>query len=138
MIIREDQIQAAFLSHLKSNLALTVEVVANQIREAQIQTTEFVYPGIRIRVEPGTPGEADCPQPSAIRIAIFSEESSSQQALRISGIITQQHHNTSFSATGLGQAMVFTGIKVTPLPVVRQDYTTWRAELILNMIVSKG
>jgi hypothetical protein len=138
MILRDDQIQAAFLSHLKSSTVLTSEVVADQIRETQLQSTDFVYPGIRLRVEPGVLEEDGCPQNVTIRIAAFSENSSSQQALRISGIIRQQYHSKSFSATGIGQSMTFTGIKVTVIPVVRQDQRTWRAELLLNMIVSSG
>jgi hypothetical protein len=136
--IRDDQIQAAWITSLKANTALTAEVAAAQIKEIQPQTTEFTYPGVRLRVGPNAPGEEGCPQDVTVRIAAFSENASSQQCMRIAGIIMQEYHDKSFITSGLSQSMQFIGIKADLVPVVRQDRRTWRAEVILNMVVSSG
>lgn len=132
----DDEIQAAWITLLKGNTVLTAEVPAADIKEAQPQTTGFNYPGIRVRVGPNNPGADGCGQEVTIRVATFSEEASSQQATRIAGIILKQYHNKSFSATGLSENMNFTNIKVSTIPVVRQDQRTWRSENIITMLVS--
>jgi len=133
--IRDDQLQAAWIDLLQGNTNITAEVAAAQIKELQPQTTSFTYPGIRIRVGPNTPSDDSCPQEATVRILVFSEDASSQQVMRIAGIITQQYHDKSFTTTGLGQSMQITGITARPLPAVRQDMYTWREEVVLEMLV---
>lgn len=137
-LIRDDQIQAAWISKLKSNIAITSEVVASQIKESQPQTTDFTYPAIRVRVGPNDPSTNECPQDVTVRCLIFSEDASSQQCMRIAGIIMQQYHDKSFITSGLSQQMQFTGIDASLVPAVRQDMLTWRSEVILTMLVSSG
>jgi len=136
--IRDDQIQAAFLTNIQSKSAITDEVAAAQIKELQPQRTEFSYPGIRIRVGPNNPGEDGCGQDVTIRILCFSEEASSQQVMRIAGIIMQEYHDRSFTLSGLGQAVQCTGVKANLIPAIRQTRTTWRSEVVLSQLVSSG
>jgi len=137
-LIRDDQIQAAWITSLKANTALLAEVAAAQIKESQPQTVEFDYPAVRVRVGPNSPSEDGCPQNITVRILSYSEDASSQQVMRIDGIIMQQYHDKSFTTSGLGQQMQFTGISVTSTPAVRQDRRTWRKESVLTMLVSSG
>jgi hypothetical protein len=137
-LIRDDQIQAAWITLLKANTALVAEVSATQIKESQPQLTDFSYPGVRVRVGPNIPNPIDCGQDVTVRIACFSEDASSQQCMRIAGIIMQQYRDKSFTTSGLGQAMTFTGIKTDLVPAVRQDRRTWRSGVILTLLVSSG
>ena len=134
--IRDDQIQAAWITQLQGNTAILAEVSADQIKELQPQTVEFSYPGIRVRVGPNTPGEDGCGQDVTVRVMVFSEDASSQQCMRIAGIIMQQYHDKSYEITGLSQDMQVTGINADLVPTIRQDRTSWRSEVILSMLIS--
>jgi hypothetical protein len=135
--IRDDQIQAAFLADMKGRTNITAEVAAAQIKETQPQTTEFTYPAIRIRVN-NDPNELGCGQNATIQILCFSEEFSSQQVMRIAGIIQSEYHDKSFSETALSQQVRFTSPQAVTVPAVRQDRNTWRSEVLLNVLVSSG
>ena len=136
MIITSDEIQAAWITKLKSNSLLTAEVSADQIKETQPQTTEFSYPGIRVRVDSNIPGENECGQDVILRALVYSENASSQQVMRIAGIIMSEFHNKAFTITGLSQAMNITNLKVNPGQAIRIDRITWLSEVILTMTVS--
>ena len=109
---------------------------SEEIREAQWQGTDFTYPNVRVRVLPdgNKPDINTCNFANArYGIGVFSEEDSSQQADKISGIIANELHTQSFTSEGIK----FTLIKVESIiPAVRINDRTWMSEVILTGIAS--
>jgi hypothetical protein len=134
-VLRNDQIQAAWVAYLKSNTNILAELTDNdEIREDFWQGTEFSYPNIRVRVVSNTPQAGrDCNlHDVVIGTQSFSEQTSSQQADRIAGIIMTELHDKQFTSNGIAF-----GVRTSDLiPAVRTDERTWRSEAIMSIRAS--
>ena len=134
-MLRNDQIQAAWIDYLKSKADILAELTDNdEIREDEWAGTKFTYPNIRVRLISNTPEEGrDCNLHSVtISTMAFSEEASSQQADRIAGIIMVTLHGTQFVSNGIAFSVRTTDL----VPAVRSDQRTWRSENLSSIIAS--
>jgi hypothetical protein len=116
-VLRNDQIQAAWVSYLKSNITILAELDDNEeIREDGWKGSNFTYPNIRVRLIDNTPVNG----------------SSSQQADRIAGIIMTELHDTQFVSNNISF-----GVRTTSLaPAIWSDEQTWRSEAIMSIRAS--
>ena len=139
-IPRGDQVQAGLVSYLKGKSDVTDELVtpanltgADEIREDHWEGTEFTYPNIRVRLISNVPVDDGC-QLSKVAVSFMcnSEDYSSQEADRISGIINNTLHGKSFSSNGIAFSARLTNL----LPARKTDVRTWTSEAIFNMLVS--
>jgi len=139
-IPRGDQVQAGLISYLKGKSDVTDELVtpanltgADEIREDHWEGTEFTYPNIRVRLISNVPVDDGC-QLSKVAVSFMcnSEDYSSQEADRISGIINNTLHGKSFSSNSIAFSARLTNL----LPARKTDVRTWTSEAIFNMLVS--
>jgi len=140
-IPRDDQIQAGLVSYLKTQTDVTNELIvaeinptgATEIREDHWEGTDFGYPNVRVRLISNIPVDDGC---LLSRIAVSfmcnSEEYSSQEADRISGIISNTLHGRSFQSNSITYSARLTNL----LPARKTDVRTWTAEAIFSMLVS--
>ena len=135
-MLRNDQIQAAWVDYLKDNTNILAELTDNdEIREDFWQGPTFTYPNIRVRIVSNTPQEGrDCNlHDVVIGTLAFSEEASSQQADRIAGIIMTELHDKQFTSNGIAF-----GVRTSDLiPAVRTDERTWRSEALSSIRASR-
>ena len=134
-MLRNDQIQSAWVAYLKSNATILAELPDNdEIREDNWQGDEFSYPNIRVRIVSNSPvAGRDCNlHDLVIGTLAFSENASSQQADRIAGIIADELHDKQF----VSENIAF-GVRASDLiPAVRTDERTWRSEMISSIRAS--
>ena len=134
-MLRNDQIQEAWVAYLKSKADILAELDDNdEIREDMWQGSQFTYPNIRVRLISNTPeASRDCNFHSiVISTMAFSEDASSQQADRIAGIIMTILQDTQFTSNGIAF-----GVRTTDLvPAIRSDQRTWRSEAIMSIRAS--
>ena len=134
-MLRNDQVQGAWIDYLKSKSDITDELTDNdEIREDFWQGSEFSYPNIRVRIIENVPQEGrDCNlHDITISTMAFSEDASSQQADRIAGIIMVTLQDTQFVSNN-----ITFGVRTTNLiPAVRTDERTWRSESIMSIRAS--
>ena len=134
-MLRNDQIQAAWIDYLKSKADILAELDdTDEIREDMWQGDQFSYPNIRVRLLSNTPEAGrDCNFHSiVISTMAFSEDASSQQADRIAGIIMVTLQDTQFTSNGIAF-----GVRTTDLvPAIRSDDRTWRSEAIMSIRAS--
>ena len=138
MTLRPDYIKGAIVSRLKAQATIVAELDSSaEIKEAQWQGRDFKYPAIRVSVSPIDPMQPDCNRWEVpFVIATFSEEASSYQADKISGIIHGVLHGKSFSQSIEGQDLRFSLWTNTLVPAIRQDDRTWRSENLMRATVS--
>lgn len=130
-----NEIKAAIVARLKDSSTIVAELSnSRDIKEAQWQGTEFVYPAIRVLVRTNDHPNNDCDYTLVTAsVLVFSEEYSSLEADRIAGIIRDVLHKKSFTSN----SVAFTGMRVTNLvPAIRNSRNTWRSEAILRSTVN--
>lgn len=131
-----NQIQKNIIAHLKSIAALVAELTAfdssaNEIRENEWQGDNFVYPNIRVRMINNNPDgdTASCNSSSVnVGIMVFTQDYSSLEADKITGIISASLHGKTYIANNVELFLRTTNI----LPAIRSDRTTWRAECLMQ------
>lgn len=131
-----NQVQQNIISRLKSIAALVAELVAfdssaNEIREDQWQGDQFVYPNVRVRLISNNPdGDTDDCNSSSVSVGImvFTQDYSSLEADKITGIISSSLHGKTYTANNVELFLRTTDI----LPAVRSDRNTWRAECLMS------
>jgi hypothetical protein len=134
-MISNNEIQAALITKTLADATITAELDdAEEIRENEWHGTEFSYPNIRIRMISNSPLEnSNCTQTKvSIGFQVFSEDASSQEADRISGIIMTALHDKPFSQDGLLIALRTSDL----IPAIRSNMRTWKSEVLMNGIVS--
>ena len=130
-----NEIQAAILAKLQSEAEVLAELSdTDEIREDQWQGTTFSYPAIRINLIFNRPIESTSCKGTQIRVGfeVYSEDASSQEADRISGIIQDALHDTPFSQAGLLIALRTNDL----IPATRSNMRTWKSEVLMNGIVN--
>ena len=134
-IPRDDQVQAGLVSYLKGKSDVTDELTdgAEEIREDLWEGSEFTYPNIRVRLISNVPVDDGCLLSQvAVSFMCNSEDYSSQEADRISGIINNTLHGNSFQSNNITFSARLTNL----LPARKTDVRTWTSEAIFNMLVS--
>ena len=142
-MLRNDEIQTAIVAYLKTKTAITSLLITEdnptglvEIREDQWQGTEFDYPNIRVRMIGNSPfGDSDQCNASTFSVSImtYSEQASSQEADKMSGIISTSLHAKSFIQGSVSMFLRTTSL----IPAVRSDRNTWRAECLMQGVVAK-
>lgn len=133
--VTEENIQAAFISHLKAMTPLTsllTGVSGTEIREYQWQGADFVYPAVRVYVDV-YPSINGCGTDTAdVCVEIYSEQKSSMEAKTISGVLVEQLHKTRFKANGLDFPMV----RVKNTDRASRDIYAWVCRVNLQVLVN--
>lgn len=134
MTTRPDLVKQGLIDYLQSKTEVTSELSSSdEIRENQYQSTEFVYPNIRLDGSMIPEENANCNRYSLdISWLVFSEEASSAQANKIAGIISNVLHGKSFSQGGLQFSLTTTDIAFAS----RRDERTWIATVRQRGLVS--
>ena len=131
--IRNNTIQAAMVSYLKSKTTLTsVLASSSEIRENTWKGTDFSYPKVRVDLTDNIPGKIGCPQTIGVTLQVYSEKPSSLEADNIAGIIVDILHSTQFQQSNLNFAFIATNVK----PANEIGENTWRSDVILTGQVS--
>src|SRR5512144_3108228 len=107
-MISNDLIQAAIISKLLTDTALiawlTARGVADEIREAQYQGTEFNFPCVRVQVGSQQPdGNGPCYTTTGetpFTIYCYSEADSSQQSDQLAGLVDDALLGKHIAGTG--------------------------------------
>jgi hypothetical protein len=130
-----NDIQAALIAYLKANVNIVAALGdsgADEIREDQWQSDQFIYQNIRVRLIDNAPEDACNKSIIEVSFMVYSEEQSSQQADSIAGIIKDELKDRSFTSNTIR----FTSSIIRLVPAIRQDTLTWRAEAIFRMRAS--
>jgi hypothetical protein len=139
-MISNAQIQAAWVSRLKSNTAITALVPAVEVREDNYKGTDFNYPMIRVKLGNLTPTALNnnCQIfKSEVSILVFTEQKSSKQADDIAGVIAEQFWGKPFTQGGVRFAGV-TLDELVPAMVPERDENSWLAEVHFTATVQSG
>lgn len=126
-------VKAAMLAYLKS-LSTVVALLSGskEIKEAQWQGTEFVYPAIRVSLD-YRPSINGCgPDDADFTIEAFSEKQSSLEADTISGTMANLLHKHPFISNG----MKFPTVIVTKIQKAERSIYGWRSQIDLRTQVS--
>ena len=136
-----DDVQIALLAYLKTQTSLlTLLGDATQIKEAQWQGADFIYPAIRLTnvVKPSLDGCS--PDNVDISIFVMSEKKSSRQCGDISAEVANVLHRKQFVSNEmtLSSPLKVTKIWVTeiPYPSQQEDSSIWIAEVKLSALVN--
>lgn len=133
-MIPNNELQAALITDAKSRNSLTDELGGStEIREDQWQGREFSYPNIRVRMIENTPFMDDCGSRFRVSFLVFTENTSSQNADKIAGIINDIYYGKSFTTNSI----TFTIGDTRLMPAIRNSNTTWRSEVILVGVASE-
>lgn len=130
-MLRNDQIQAALISYLKSRAnILNALPDDNEIREDDWQGTVFSYPNVRVKLNSNSPiAGKDCKiSIISVSILVFSEISNSLEADQIAGIINTEIHEKQFNHGGVAFALRTTNL----IPAIKSDLHTWRSEVLMS------
>lgn len=142
-MLSNDLIQAAIITKLKADTALvaflTAASAANEIREAQWQGREFVYPAVRVTV--GTQlagGNGPCYTTTGqtpFTIYCYSEQDSSQQADQLAGLVDDALLGLHLSGTGFRTGPVLSdGL----IKAIRTGERVWQATFLGRMQLYGG
>lgn len=109
LMIANNLIQAAIISHLKANANLTAYLTAqaatNEIRELEWQAAQFVYPSVRVGIGTQTPDTITsvCYTTNGevtFTVVCFGEGDSSLQADELAGLVNDALVGTRLSGAG--------------------------------------
>lgn len=131
----EYEIQAAFISYLKSKPTLTSQftgVSGTEIRENQWQGSDFVYPALRIYVDV-IPSVNGCgPDTAMVCLDAYSEQKSSRQSKLIAQTLVNVLHKKRFKAGGLDFPMV----RVTKTDRAVRTIYAWVTRVNVTVLVN--
>jgi len=93
--------QEAWVADLKTRTSLVAlsPTFPVEIREAEWQSVDFVYPAIRVSLD-FMPNQCG-PEDADVYIEVFSEQKSSKQATTIASKIVELYHNHPFRSNGI-------------------------------------
>jgi len=138
MTIRPDLLKGALVSYLKSKSTITDLLdSAADIKEEQWQGRDFSYPAVRVHISSWQPGPTDCSFAEFdASVTCFSEQASSAECDKLSGIISNVLHEGAFSQTVESQNLkIIIWISVL-IPAVRRDSRTWISQILLKGRIS--
>jgi hypothetical protein len=137
-MIRNDQIQAAWITETKSKTNITALVSSTEVREDLWKGENFSYPNIRVKLGDLTPtaNNANCNTFRQIAsLLVFIEQKSSRQADEIAGTIATEYIGKSFTENGV-RVYGITLESLVPAHVPEDDPNSWLAIVRLNTMVS--
>lgn len=110
-MIRNDLIQAGIVSQLLADTALTSFLTTagatGEIREAQFQGREFLYPNVRVELGTQTEdGDPPCFSGLPFTIYCHSENDSSQEANELAGLVNDALIRKVFTGTGFRSGII--------------------------------
>lgn len=122
--------QEAWIASLKTHSAVfnsgtNPARFPEEIREAEWQSTDFVYPNIRVSLDfvPDTTGCA--PDKADVYIEVFSEEKSSKQAVTIASAVYTLYHKKAFTQNGIR----FSTVEVKKVFKPERDVYAWMSKV---------
>lgn len=117
--------QEAWIANLKARPTFSSGTFPEEIREAEWQSTDFVYPNIRVSLDfiPDITGCA--PDKADVYIEVYSEEKSSKQAVTIASAILTLYHKKAFTQNGIKFSTV--AIRKVFAPV--RDVYAWMSKI---------
>ena len=128
-MIDDNTIQAAIVAKLKANSALVTWLTQfsaqAEIREAQWQGREFVYPAVRVEITSNIPqGETPCFSQITTTIYYYSESDSSKQVNELAG-----YGNDALFEKAVNDSGWYSGLFVLDQRITgrRQSERVWQA-----------
>ena len=101
MTATPETFKAAWIADLKANPLMIAPILPEEVREIEYQSTDWVYPAIRIAVE-FRPSSIYCgPDDADIEIQVWSAQKSSKQSVHIASMIFEHYHGHPFSRGGI-------------------------------------
>lgn len=92
--------KAAWIANLKAQPTI-VALVGEEIRETEYQSTDWVYPCIRVSVA-FKPSINRCgPDDGEVNLEVYSEEKSSKEATHIASELFTLYHGKNFTQNGI-------------------------------------
>lgn len=138
-MIRNDQIQTAWVAELKSRSNVTTVVTSTEIREDKWKGTNFSYPNIRVKLtklSPYTPFN-DCQVfRSELTILVIGEEKSSKSVDEIAGIVATEFWGKGFTNSGVKVTKV--GLMSIIPSYVPEDWDAWVSEVNFECLVQSA
>lgn len=128
-MIDDNTIQAAIVAKLKANMALIAWLTQFQaqaeIREAQWQGREFVYPAVRVELTGNTPiAEPPCYSQVTFSIYYYSESDSSRQVNELAGYGNDALFEKAVTGSGWYSGLFVLDNRITGR---RQSERVWQA-----------
>lgn len=142
-IISVDIVKGVLLGYLKSisavtNFLITEGSSASEIREINWKGTDFEYPAIRLRIIRNEPDSSDCDRSNIVASwLVFTEDQSSANADKLSGIIASYFESKQFSSSLQGSDYSVSLGRITLVPAFSVGELVWRSEVILEGLISK-
>jgi phosphorylcholine metabolism protein LicD len=137
-MINNAEIQAAWISKVKSSANITSLVSSGEIREDFWKGTDFVYPSIRLKLNALTP-TANNPACNTFKqmvsIQVYIEQKSSRTGDEIAGVIATEFIGKTFTVNGI-KVYSITLESLVPADVPENDPNSWLAVVNLNTLVS--
>jgi hypothetical protein len=99
MSLDKETCKEAWIANLKTLPSLTA-IVGQEIRECEYQSTDWVYPCVRLDVD-YKPSINGCgPDDAYVSIYCYSAEKSSKQSAHLASLIEDHYHKINFKQDG--------------------------------------
>lgn len=139
-MIDSDLIQAALVSKLKANSALTTYLTQfgtqAEIRESQWQGTVFLYPNVRVelgtQIEDGNP---PCYSTQPFTVYSYSEKDSSQEANQLAGYVNDALIRKNVTGSGFTSGLIISDGNIAARRVTER---VWQAVNLYRMNIYGG
>lgn len=139
-MIDNNEIQAAIVAKLKANTALVTWLTArgagDEIREAQYQARQFLYPAVRVEIGTQTEeGNPPCYSTLPFTVYAYSEKNSSQEANELAGLVRNALLRKNVTGSGWhSQLIIADGM----IAARRTSQKVWQAVNLYRMNVYGG
>ena len=139
-MIDNDLIQAAIVSKLKANSTLVAYLTQfqaqDEIREAQYQARQFLYPNVRVelgtQIEEGNP---PCFSTIPFTVYSYSEKDSSREANQLAGYVNDALLRSSVSGSGWHTGIIIADGNIAARRVAER---VWQAVNLYRMNIYGG
>lgn len=89
--------KAAWIADLKANPLIITPVIPKEVKEVEYQSTDWVYPCIRVSLE-FKPSRIYCgPDDANVQIDVWSAEKTSKESVHIASMIYEHYHGHPFT-----------------------------------------
>lgn len=137
MTVNEESVQAAWIAKLKALPQLTslmIGVSGTEIREAQWQGVDFIYPAVRVYVDVFPSINGCGPDRAEVCTEIYTDEKSSKTVKHFGGILIAQLHKHRFKSQGLDFMMV----RAVQQKRAERAVPAWHGMVVFEVLVSGG
>lgn len=137
-MISNNLVKAALIAKADTTPAiLAIPIASGTVSEYNFQGTDWVYPCVRLQLDPQTDVLSGNKCPSFIEFSwyILSEHQSSEQADQIAGVFASVFRDLSFTRNSIK----FSGIQILEnIPAIKQDARTWRAQVRCRALINNA